>query len=520
MCKTSLSAPRLVWVISACVCLLISVHVTAPALASAPVTSAQTTAQVWPPGGAAISPLPVTLPAGRFVPSTKRWNLVWADQIIPNWVTPAQVQFAAQHYAGTQKIWNWQADEFRAINPNFLILTYHLAAGLNPQSNSDCPDPKTETTGFIGVIAPVNVYTAEWPVYFSPWLQSHGITAGSARYEALFQHYDAQAQANRVWHLDPYWLMNVDNLDWRHYMTDTLMLWMSGNQNEGTFLDVAVETQTYLYNPNEGNPAPRNFDWWRSPHAPYGFSPIPDLAGFAAWQNARFRPYFQELLRRFHAGATDYLVVPNVDQMVTGWYDPAWMDGDAAGEAIDGAMMEGFGNYTGADMYLTLERGVRHITGRGKILIAQFGADSPGERLRRAGMYMLIKNENSFLNILNDSGVEWYPEYEIDLGDQSPMPASLASLRVAGSGDASLWRRNYANGMVLCNTSDDAMNYALPATRRWARVSTSGGGNVNDSGTPAAQSIIYTPVSGTISVPGSGCVILRSVGVYVPVVRK
>src|SRR5204862_2733180 len=137
--------------------------------------------------------------------------------------------------------------------------------------------------------------------------------------------------------------------------------------------------------------------------------------------NARYSGYYQPLYSRFHSALVDYLVMPNVDQMVTGWYDPTWLDG-SGGETIDGAMMESFGNYTGPDMYLTLERGLRHITGRGKILIAQYYTNTLAERYRRTGMYMLIKNENSFIN-LTDGNVDWFPEYEIDLGDQSVVPA-------------------------------------------------------------------------------------------------
>lgn len=135
------------------------------------------------------------------------------------------------------------------------------------------------------------------------------------------------------------------------------------------------------------------------------------------------------------------------------------MEGNVNGETIDGAMMESFGNATGSDMYLTLSRAVKHLTGRGKILIAQFYDSTQAERYRRTGMYMLVKNENSFINILPQGGPSWFPEYEITLGDQSPVPAVIDSLRVAGSGSASLFKRDYQNGMVLCNTSGTAMNY-------------------------------------------------------------
>jgi hypothetical protein len=225
--------------------------------------------------------------------------------------------------------------------------------------------------------------------------------------------------------------------------------------------------------------------------------------------NAQYLGYWQSIYKRYHTALADYLIVPNVDQMTTGWYDPAWMEGNASGETIDGAMMESFGNATGSDMYLSLSRAVKHLTGRGKILIAQFYDSTQAERYRHTGMYMLVKNENSFINILGPGAPSWFPEYEINLGDQSQVPVDINSLRVAGSGSASLFRRDYQYGMVLCNTSGSAMNYALTGTT-WNTVNTSGGGSVSSSGATAQQSITFAPVSSQVSVPAYGCAILTN----------
>lgn len=50
----------------------------------------------WHPGGMTRSPMNTPLPDGRYVPLTRRWNLVWADQIVPQWVTPAVEMVRAQ----------------------------------------------------------------------------------------------------------------------------------------------------------------------------------------------------------------------------------------------------------------------------------------------------------------------------------------------------------------------------------------------------------------------------------------
>src|SRR5689334_6143714 len=83
--------------------------------------------QSWPPGGISPSPYALQLPSGRYVPSTKRYNLVWADQFFGQ---PAgKIEFIAKNYVGTQKIFSYQTADYRAFNSNFLVISYHLAAG-------------------------------------------------------------------------------------------------------------------------------------------------------------------------------------------------------------------------------------------------------------------------------------------------------------------------------------------------------------------------------------------------------
>jgi hypothetical protein len=224
--------------------------------------------------------------------------------------------------------------------------------------------------------------------------------------------------------------------------------------------------------------------------------------------NDSYLKYFQAIYKKLHDSTVQYLVIPNVDQMVTTVYDPVWLDGDSTMKTIDGAMMENFGGYKAQDMWQTLERGLKHITSKGKILIAQFYDNSPAERMRRTAMYMLIKNENSYLNILKTGNVEWYPEYEIDLGNQSKLPDSLEKMRVKGADWHSLWRRDYDSGMVLVNTSDAEIKYN-PYADNWAKIETSGGGEINDDGTIQAQEIKIIPFSGEITIPASDCVILK-----------
>nr|MDA3842866.1 putative glycoside hydrolase [Candidatus Kapabacteria bacterium] len=469
--------------------------------------------QTWPPDGLNAGPMQFVLPDSRIIPSTKRYNLVWADQLRPYLLTEGKIEFAAKNYVGTQKIWADQISQFRNYNENFLCLIYHLAAGLNPNKNDDCPDPKNNSgEGHIGVVSPAG-YVSEWQEHFLPWCQSNSISEGSDRFESMFQHYNTLSPETRVWHRDPYWLMNLDNADWRTYVAAACKEWMTGNTNEGCFFDVSVETSWNYYNPSDISGDPYNFNWWETP---YGLDPIDNRNDLAIYMNDTYLDYYSTIYQAFHSATVDYLVIPNIDQMVTSVYDPYWTDGsDTQGETIDGAMIENFGGYKASDMYLTLERAVRHLTGRGKIMIAQFGADSPEERYRRTGMYMLIKNENSYINIINTGNAEWYPEYEIDLGDQSMLPENLNDLRVSGDGWRSLWKREYEHGFILCNTSDADIFYNL-GDEQAAKdgktinlVGTSGGGEVSDEGQIAEQTITYEAFNGLIKIPSSECAIFK-----------
>lgn len=64
---------------------------------------------------------------------------------------------------------------------------------------------------------------------------------------------------------------------------------------------------------------PHNFNWYLSPYGPAGYT-VATLGDFSVWMNAQYLGYWQAIYKRFHAPSVDYLIIPNVDQMTTGWY--------------------------------------------------------------------------------------------------------------------------------------------------------------------------------------------------------
>src|SRR5579883_2631999 len=179
--------------------------VCACALALALSTSSLAQAGSFPPGvtyplkPAQLQPTGLAQP----LPSTRRYVLVWKDQLVPDGYTAAEKQWVVTHYVGTQKLFQRQIDDYRTMNPNFMMLTYHLSFGLN---GADQNNP-------VGNITGPNTYGQEDTDTFTPYVAAHSITRENA-----YQHSASPATiANRVSYPDPYWLMDIASTEWRTY---------------------------------------------------------------------------------------------------------------------------------------------------------------------------------------------------------------------------------------------------------------------------------------------------------------
>ena len=64
-------------------------------------------------------------PTGRAYPDTTSSIAILTDQL-PT-MNMAQMQFATSHYVGTEKQLVPVTEALRALNPNFLVLHYHLS---------------------------------------------------------------------------------------------------------------------------------------------------------------------------------------------------------------------------------------------------------------------------------------------------------------------------------------------------------------------------------------------------------
>src|SRR5262245_65964663 len=101
------------------------------------------------------------------------------------------------------------------------------------------------------------------------------------------------------------------------------------------------------------------------------------------------------------------------------------------------------------------------LTAAHKLIILQsYPSDIAGRQFLLA-TYMLLKGTRTFID-LGGSGVIYFPEYALDFGPPllSP-PADISAYRFSG-----VYRRDFANGMVLVNPSSGTVNVTLPNAMR------------------------------------------------------
>ncbi len=419
------------------------------------------------------------------LPSTRRYVLVWKDQLADavQGITSAQKPWIVTHYVGTQKLFKHQIDEYRQMNPDFLMLVYHLAYGLN---GADQNNP-------VGNITGPDKWGQEDTDTFTPYVAAHNLTRENAYEHGTNTGY----KNNRIYYPDPFWLMNIDSTEWRSYLFDTLIAWQGypTTKATGVFLDVAFHPW-YNYKPDQ---------WWAQKA---GGSSHTDLAN---WWNPKATAYFKAMRAAFAPTASHprYLVIPNPDSLVD--EEPTFLT------ETDGVFTE---NWQGVkdsvgNWAVSVRRLCQYVTGQGKVWIAGITAKGTSltmqERTLLIGTYFLIRNGTSYYTLGLDD-VSWYPEYEIDIGGYVDEPPSdIEKLRVAGKGGSSggLYLRKYVSGLVLVNSSSSALGYTLPSAMKQAVFS--GGGTVDGQANMPTYSIDYTKdvPAGKLSVPARSAIILR-----------
>jgi hypothetical protein len=412
----------------------------------------------------------------RELPSSIDRVQVFADQLLPNNMTDAQVQWCAENLCGTQKIFKWQAADFREYNPDFVVLGYHLGVGAGEIGNvSGGP---TDGSGWDA--------DADWP-YVSHHANWFMTLPGSTQYGL------------RVLQQDWGWYAADPASPWQEYLADNLLQMMGEDHFDGWFIDSCSE----LWNTD---PDP----WWPSGETMFGyFTP-------------RLNSMLEFVTTEAHAHPLQPYIIPNAGAYVTTASDIKYY-GD--GWACDGIMIEGYGrnapgdHFSKADWLLELDRVLDHEQhGLAVIMQASIDIDDTDDRIFMLATCLLVRGEHTYINWLGDgqdgSVGQWYPEWDLETGimpfgapsaPNNPVPTNMAALYEGG-----LYKRHFDGGWVMVNVDDTAATWDAGMFGSWAKLTVSGGGNINADGTTNGTAI-WSVVNGVQTIlPGEALVVRDS----------
>jgi hypothetical protein len=397
---------------------------------------------------------PADPPPPRRFPDTTGRIAILADQILS--MDPVRTRFAATHFVGTQKVFLPVVRALREVNPDFLVLHYHLAMW---QSAPDVPF----------VIDGVS-FGNDYPEV--------------SRHEDWFWH---DAAGRRVASsADGKLLMNVSVPAFGDHWAASIAAQTAAGEYDAVFLDSASpallqgECGSAKGDPRLAGTAARTTRF--------------DELGGTTWTRA-----WETWIAKLDASLArrGIPLIPNVGPQVTKWDDTDY--GRTAG-----VFSEGFADPAwGEDDWKLATNALLAFTRADKIVILQNYLNDAGDVARRRwylANYLLVKGSRTYLDYFSGDPLQWFPEWGLDLGaPASPPAASAAALAESG-----VYRREFANGVVLVNPSAKEVNVTLPGPMR--RVIPSGGGAVGEDG--AEPGSITTTTVSSIVVPAKGAEIL------------
>jgi hypothetical protein len=397
----------------------------------------------------------------RPLPDSWDRTVVFADQVWSTTGSPtptaAEAQWIVDHYAGTQKVLLGVAQQLRALDCNFLLLQYHICWGYNRSVGNidaagDWSDTEPNTDAEDALIMSEYLFRT---VEGTPVLLTGEYPHNWTDPQSGWQDYFADETLERTF--DPAGLRGAGGADY----------W------DGTFGDVCV------------HPFSESVDWWTG----YGYAGRQRDAYQEYW-GPRANDFLAEVARRYdEEGAIPKKAyfIANSDTMVTATLDGPYAEREGPGEdrpyhidyrLVDGVMVENFqapGGWFGRDDVLLSMRNVVKLAKRDKVTILQTGFDEGDPAYREAlfSTYYLLRGHRSYVYFMGYSApeIQWWPEYDIDLGapagDYPNDPLDLD----AGSG---VLVRRFERGAVLLNPEDSSGAVDLGAPYR--RVACTGGG--------------------------------------------
>jgi hypothetical protein len=388
-------------------------------------------------------------------PDSTATTRILADQL-PDGLTAAQQQFVVSHMVGTQKLTLAQSQPLRALAPNFLVLHYHLAIWQSAPSVTFIVDGTSWGNDY-------------------PTVTTH---------ETWFWHNQSGQRVAAT--DDGKLLMNLGDGGFASYWKSSILGQIAAGDYDGLFADSA---------------SPDLLQWEaQSPAEPRlagtgaRDTPIAELGGqtyIQAWQ-----AFMTDLDAALAAQGVPLL--PNTGSFTTSW--------DTTDYSLTaGVFVEGFADpsFAPADWQRSMNQ-ILALVGEHKIVIAQSYLDAPGNvalRLYYLANYLLMRGDRSYLDYFAGGPLEWYPEWDVDLGAPVTTGATVADLAVGGA-----YEREFAHGWAAVNPGASAVTLTFPSSARL--VMPQGGGAVGASGAEPGTLAYGSAASVTLQ-PATAAIVLK-----------
>ncbi len=388
-------------------------------------------------------------------PDSTARTLILADQL-PDGLTAAQQQFVVGHMVGTQKLTVAQSQPLRVLAPSFLVLHYHLAIWQSAPSVSFIVDGTS--------------WGNDYPT----------VTMN----ESWFWHNQAAERVAAV--DDGKLLMNIGDSGFAAYWRSSILAQIAAGDYDGLFADSA---------------GPDLLQWEAQSPAE------PRLTGTGARDTAIAELGGQTYIEAWQAFMTDFnaalaaaglALIPNTGSFTTSW--------DTTDYSLTaGVFVEGFADptFAPADWQRSMNQ-ILALAGQHKIVIAQNYLDASSNvavRLYYLANYLLMRGDRSYLDYFAGGPLEWYPEWDVDLGAPVKTGATVADLAMGGA-----YEREFANGWAAVNPTASAVTLTFPSTARL--VMPQGGGAIGASGAEPG-SLAYESAASLTLQPATAAIVLK-----------
>ena len=347
----------------------------------------------------------------------------------------AQMTFATTHYVGTEKQLLSVTQQLRALNPNFLVLHYHLALWQSAPATNFIIDGKTWGNDY-----PIVTQNETW---FWHNTQNQRVTSSA----------------------DQKLLMNISVPAFETYWESSLETQVADGDYDGIMFDSA--SPALLQGECGGSGANQDARLAGTAAASTTFTEL----GGKTWVQS-YGTFMSQLDAEL--AAKGIMLIPNTSAFVTGWDTTDYT-------VTHGAFVEGFAdrNFAVSDWTASTNYLLK-LASLDKIIILQnylSAASDVATRMYYLGNYLLVKGHHTYLDYFAQGPLEWYPEWGVDLG----APTSTATTDVTTMKSGGVYRRDFAKGSVLVNPTSSTVNVTLGGT--YNLVVPSGGGAVDTSGT-------------------------------------